>query len=50
MVECSDFAPIRQRFYIVNNMKELFEDVEVNSVLSFLKAVDLYLKIYEYNE
>ena len=44
MIEYGDFALIRERFYLVNNMKELFRDIEVNIIL-FFKAMDLYLEI-----
>ena len=46
LIECSDLAHIRKTFYSANNMKELFQNTEINNVISFLKTVKLYTKIW----
>ena len=43
--ECTNLACIRKTFYSANNMKELFQNTEINNVISFLKTVKLYTKI-----
>ena len=45
LIECTDLTHIKQTFYSANNMKELFQDTEINNVISFLKTVKLYRKI-----
>ena len=45
LIECTDVAHISKTFYSANNMKELFENTEINNVISFLKIVKLYTKI-----
>ena len=45
LIECTDLAHIRKTFYSANNMKELFQNTEINNEISFLKAVKLYTKI-----
>ena len=35
---------IRKTFYSANNMKELFQNTEINNVISFLNTVKLYTK------
>ena len=45
-IECTNLAHIRETFYIVNNMKELFQIIEIKkNVMSFLKAINIYGKI-----
>ena len=46
LIECTDLAHIRKTFYCANNMKELFQNTEINNVISFLKTVKLYTKIW----
>ena len=45
IIECTDRAHIRKTFYGVNNMKELFQNTEINNVILFLKTMKLYTKI-----
>ena len=45
LIECTDLDHIRKTFYSTNNMKELFQNTEINNVISFLKTVKLYTKI-----
>ena len=45
LIECTDLAHRRKTFYSTNNMKELFQNTEINNVISFLKTVKLYTKI-----
>ena len=45
LIECTNLAHIRKTFYSANNMKELFQNTEINNVISFQKTVKLYTKI-----
>ena len=44
LIECTNLVHIRKTFYSANNIKELFQNTEIN-VISFLKTVKLYTKI-----
>ena len=44
LIECTDLSRIRKIFYSANNMKELFQNTEINNVISFLITVKLYTK------
>ena len=45
LVDCVDFADIRQMFYTVDSMSNLFDNVAGDVVISYLKAIGLYHKI-----
>ena len=45
LIECQHFAGIRPNHYIVNNIKELFENILLNKILSFLREANLYKDI-----
>ena len=45
LIECTNLSHIRKTFYNANNMKELFQNIEINNVISFLKTVKLYTKM-----
>ena len=45
LIECTGLVHIRKTFYSANNMKELFQNTEINNVILFLKTVKLYTKI-----
>ena len=42
LVECTDLAYIRESFYSANDMKELFQNIEIKNVMSFPKAIYIY--------
>ena len=44
-IECTDLPHMREAFYGANNMKELFQNIEIKNVMSFLKAINIYGKI-----
>ena len=47
LVECRAFALIRKRFFKVNSLSDLlFEDVNMDDVLSFLREIGLYQIIW----
>ena len=45
MLDCADFGRERRSHFQVNNLKDLFKDVSVENILSFLKNVNLFNKI-----
>ena len=42
--ECKAFAVIRKRIFKVNSLINLFENVKIDNVLSFLREAVLYTK------
>ena len=45
LLECTDFATERISYFQANNLKELFKDVPIGKILSFLRQVNLFYKI-----
>ena len=45
LLDCADFGRERRSHFKVNNLKDLFKDVSVENILSFLKNVNLFNKI-----
>ena len=45
LLDCADFVRERRSLFQVNNLKDLFKDVSVENILSFLKNVNLFNKI-----
>ena len=45
LIEYRAFAVIRKRFFKVNNSTDLFENVKIDDILSFLREIELYQKI-----
>ena len=45
--ESRAFAVIRKRFFKVNSLTNLFENVKIDDILSFLRETELYQKIWQ---
>ena len=45
LFDCTDFGRERRSLFQVNNLKDLFKDISVENILSFLKNVNLFNKI-----
>jgi len=45
LIECVEFSDVRQTFYIVTNTSDLFTNVADDTILKFLKEVNLHTKI-----
>ena len=45
LLDCADFGRSRRSLFQVNNLKDLFKDVSVENILSFLKNINLFNKI-----
>ena len=44
-LECDDFAQVRNNSFHVDNMKQLFQDIHIDSIMTFLKEINLLNKI-----
>ena len=44
-LECGDFAQVRNNCFHVDNMKELFQDIHIDSIMTFLRQIYLFKKI-----
>ena len=47
LIECRAFTVIRKQFFKVNSLTDLFENVKIDDVLSFLRETGLYKKLYD---
>ena len=45
LLECGDFAQVRNNCFHVANMKELFQDIHIDSIMTFLRQINLFNKI-----
>ena len=45
LIYCLDVADVRQNFYNVSNLYDLFTNVAGDTILKFLREIDLYPKI-----
>ena len=44
-LECGDFAQVRNNCFHVENMKQLFQDIHIDSIMTFFKQINLCNKI-----
>ena len=44
-LHCVDVAPIRDKYFKVTTMKELFDNIPITTILNFLKEVNVFLKV-----
>ena len=45
LLECGDFAQVRNNCFHVDNMKQLFQDIHIDSIMPFLKVINLFNKV-----
>ena len=45
LIDCIDVVDVRQTFYNVNSLYNLFTNVAGDTILKFLKDINLYTKI-----
>ena len=45
LLECGDFALVKNNCFHVDNMKELFQDIHIDSIMTFLRQINLFNKI-----
>ena len=45
LFECGDFAQARNNCFNVDNMKQLFQDIHIDSIMIFLKEIHIFNKI-----
>ena len=44
LLECGDFAQVRNNCFHVDNMKQLFQDIHVDSIMTFLRQINFLIK------
>ena len=45
LLECGDFAQVRNNCFHVENMKQLFQNIHIDSIMTFLRHRNLFNKI-----
>ena len=45
LIDCVDFSQTRNLYFQVNDMAQLFQNIPVDNILSFLKEINLFSKI-----
>ena len=45
LLEYGDFTQVRNNCFHVDNMKELFQDIHIDSIMTFLRQINLFNKI-----
>ena len=45
LLECGDFAQVRNNYFHVDNMKQLFKDIHIDRIMTFLKEIYIFNKI-----
>ena len=45
LLECGDFSHIRNKYFHVDTIKQLFNDVPIDNVFLFLKEINLFNKL-----
>ena len=45
LLDCVDFALIRQKYFQVTSMKELFDKVDPSHIIAFIKEIGLFYKL-----
>ena len=45
LLECGDFAQVRNNCFLVDIMKQLFQDIHIDSIMTFLRQINLFNKI-----
>ena len=46
LLECGNFAQVRNNCFHVDSIKELFQDIHIDSIMTFLRQINLFNKIY----
>ena len=41
LLECGNFAQVRNNYFHVENMKQLFQDIHIDSIMTFLRQIFL---------
>ena len=41
LLECGDFAQVRNNCFHVDNMKELFQDIHIDSIMTIIRQINL---------
>jgi len=47
LIDCICFSAARQRFFGVNTLKELFENVDSRNIVAFIKDTNFFIIVYD---
>ncbi len=45
LIECGDFAEVRQRYYDAENLQQLFREISATYIFDFLNEIGLFYRI-----
>ena len=45
LIECHYYNSIRQRYFSVSNLKDLFERVNAHTIVNFIKDIGFYNRV-----
>jgi len=45
LIDCADFLHVRRKYFNVSSLKQLFEEVNPSTILSFLREIELFYQI-----
>ena len=45
LLGCGDFAQVRNNCFHVENMMQLFQDIHIDGIMTFLRQINLFNKI-----
>ena len=45
LLECVDFFNVRNKYYHVDTIKQLFNDVSIHNIVLFLKEINFFSKL-----
>ena len=45
LLECGNFAQVRNNCFHVDNMKQLFQHIHIDSIMTFLRQINLFNRI-----
>ena len=45
LLECGDFAQVTKYWFHVDNMKQLFQEIHIDSIMTFLRQIHLFNKV-----
>ena len=45
LLECGDFAQVKHNCFHVDNMKQFFQDIRIDSIMTFLRQINIFNKI-----
>ena len=44
LFECGDFSQVRHNYFHIDNMKQLFQDMNIDSIIIFLNEINILIQ------